>query len=99
LQAENSRVDGETLDVVLTCCAHTIYVRSPLARTREKQSGLPIGEAVLGLRRFASHQKLFCASLNFAIRDTHTLVLAQVLDPRFVHEAFHEARGIFRVVK
>jgi hypothetical protein len=69
------------------------------APTREEQSGLPIGESVLASRRSALDEKLSCVPQKLSIRDARPLVLAQVLDPRFVHETFHEARGIGRVVK
>src|SRR6202163_1364236 len=62
-------------------------------------SGFPIGKPVLGSRRFALDHKLFCALPNLTIGNTSTLVLAQVLDPRFVHEAFDEARSVRRVMK
>jgi hypothetical protein len=57
-------------------------------------SGFPIGKPVLGSRRFALDHKLFCALPNLTIGNTGTFVLAQVLDPRFVHEAFDEARSV-----
>jgi hypothetical protein len=37
--------------------------------------------------------------LNLSVRDAHALVLAQVLEPGFVHEGFDVARWIGRVVK
>ena len=61
--------------------------------------GFPIGKPVLGFRRFALDHKLFCALPNLTIGNTGTFVLAQVLDPRFVHEAFDEARSVRGVMK
>ena len=70
-----------------------------VATTREKHSGLPIGEPVLGLRRSAFDEKLPGTLQKLAIGDARPFVLAQVLHPRFVHETFHVTRGIGRVVK
>src|SRR5882724_2920827 len=40
-----------------------------------------VGEPVRRFRGFAFHQELVGPALDFAVRDAHALMLAQVLDP------------------
>jgi hypothetical protein len=54
---------------------------------------------MLGSGRRTGDNVLLCLALDFPVRDAHALVLAQVLEPGFVHEAFDEARRIGRIVE
>src|SRR5947207_1815746 len=80
----------------LICISRHRYIARDLTNVRE---ALTIGEPVRRFGGFARHQELVCPALNLAVRDARALVLAQVLDPGFVHEGFKEARGLRRVVK
>src|SRR6266540_6666083 len=63
-----------------------------------RESRLAVGKPMLRLRRFAFDYELLRTVEDLAIGDARALVLAQVLEPRFVHEAFEEPRKIGRVV-
>src|SRR5438445_7582098 len=68
-------------------------------RVVARRSGFSIGKPMRGFRRLAFSKILLRASLNLPIGDARAFVLTKVLHPGLVHEGFHEARGILRVVE
>src|SRR6266550_9036308 len=62
-------------------------------------STLPMAEPVSGFGRSAFDHEHFCPLQNLAIGHARALVLPQVLDPRFVDEAFEVEPWIGRFVK
>src|SRR2546423_7270756 len=78
---------------------HVVLRNDFMVRSHGVQSWLPMAEPVRGSSRFALAQKRLGPIEYLAIGNAGALVLAQVLEPRFVHEAFQETIRLRGFVK
>src|SRR6185503_14421835 len=84
------RTGRNRMPLVWTSPRGKSMMRGPIRR-RYRRSGFRIGQPMRGVRRFAFDQELLGTVERLAVRNARALMLAQMLEPRFVHEIFDVA--------